>query len=774
VPRLRQYQVLVFFCAFACLVFELVISRLADFHLGFMNSFLAMTITFFGLALGSLHVHFRRSIVERFQPSRALLLVAGVCASTLVVIYIMFARYTIFAVTDSRTWLTTLAWKTLFFTLIFMIPFYVFGRILTVCYHIAREHIGRIYSVDFFGAALGCFLTPVLFHFISLPEVATLLLAAIGILLAAHFHRSWLRTGVLAVILAGGVWGFHAVVFSLEHSLRFDYEYNQDNPPETHEVTSRWNEFSRVQLVRFDYPNGSNRGYKIIHDNARSNVNMTPYVPGRTAKPSVLDAAELPFILGRKTDDIMVMFAGCGNEMVRFNEFTGGKANITGVELNGLCRDIARDTPEVASYRLAEFYKLPNIDFRIEEGRSFLMRNTRKYDIIFVGSSAPTSVAVTGHTRKYLYTVEAFDLYLNALKPNGLLVFDFQPLGGDVETMKATFAQRGVANFPEHVVLISSVFGRFRAGTYDFIVSSDAFTPEEILRLSKFTPAAEQQIRYAPFHDNPPNEPIVATVLSPPEANEKVLTDDRPYSLEVDFANYRLRPSEAQLKNDIYYMSWVKVTTLILICGLALLVIAASCLSRARRPPFSILVYLLLTGFSYMLVEVVFIAKLELFLQNLLVSMASVISIFLLTSGIGSLTHKRVAGRLGMTLFPLIVAGLVAGSPFALEFLLHHLLWLPLFAKLLVVAIVIAPVGIALGMFYPHAVGCLVQGGHENAVPITYGISTLSSVIGATYAMTVMLTTGFNQVLYQAAAGYMALWLFLLIYALTVKKRVLV
>jgi len=555
--------------------------------------------------------------------------------------------------------------------------------------------------------------------------------------------------------------------------MKFDYEGTDPNRPVTHEILSRWNEFSRVQLVRFEPPGGGQNYYKIIHDNARSNVHVTPYVPDKTSKPDVLDAKELPFILGRQVNDILVMFAGCGSDMVQFNEYTGGKANIVGVELNPLCRDIARDAPELASFRLGEFYQRPNIDLRIEEGRGFLMRNTKKYDFIYVGSSAPTSLSVTGHTRKYLYTVEAFGLYLDALKPGGMLVFDFQPLGKNVETLKEAFARRGSANFTECILAVSSNFGRYTRGSYDLAVTPGGFTPEEVQRLVSFCPSAKEQVRYAPFYENPRGEFIVDAILAPPEPAKMQVTDDRPYVLEIDFDHYKLRPTKQDLSNDLYYLSWIRITTLIVICGLAAMFIALSSLSRKRRLPGSILIYLLITGFCYLLVEVIFIAKLELFLQNLLVSMACVISIFLLTSGIGSLTYKRVAGRLGMRLFPFLVAAIVCLSPFALDFLLHHLLGLPLVLRLVAAAVVTAPVGAALGMFYPYAVNSLVRHERENAVPITYGISTLSSVIGATYAMTLMQHTGFNHMLFQATAGYLLLGVIVLIYSLLAKKNLL-
>jgi len=770
---LRSGRLLVFCSAFACLLFELIISRLADFHLGYLNSYLALPITFLGLALGSLHAHFRPAIIERFRASRALIGLAAACAVTLLLIYVLFSRYTIFAVSDRRVWFTALPAKTCLFTIVFILPFYVFGRILTTCYHRWRSQIGKIYAADFFGAALGCFLTPVLFHYLSLPEVTTLLLGAICLMLLLFFHRAWWRTCLFAGAAAGLLAGYYVQIDRLEHSMRYEYNNPDGTGPRTREIASRWNEFSRVQLVRFEFPDPKRNYYKIIHDNARSNVHVAPYVPGKTRRPAALDAKELPFILGRNTDDILVMFAGCGAEMVQFNEYTSGKARITGVELNPLCRDFAVEAPELAGHRLAEFYALPNIDLRIEEGRGFLMRDTRQYDFIYVGSSAPTSLSVTGHTRKYLYTVEAFESYLAALKPGGLLVFDHQPLYQNIQTMRAAFARRGIPDFEQCVLLIGSSFGRYVKGSYDFAVAPGGFTAEEVERLVRFSPAARQQVRYAPFHANPAKEPVVASVTSRPANARPDVTDDRPFVLEIDFSNYHLWPTKAELSGDLFYLSWIKITTLIALTTLAAGFIVLAMLSKSRRLPPSVLIYLVVTGFCYLIVEVIFIARLELYLQDLLVSMACVISVFLLTSGAGSMAYQHVAGRLGMRLFPLVVSMLVCLSPGMLDFLMAHLHGLPLPGRVLAAALVMAPTGAALGMFYPYAVNRLVLGNCENAVPITYGVSTLSSVIGATYAMTVMQHMGFNHMLYQAGVGYLALGFFVVLYTLVSRKRVL-
>jgi hypothetical protein len=85
-----------------------------------------------------------------------------------------------------------------------------------------------------------------------------------------------------------------------------------------------------------------------------------------------------------------------------------------------------------------------------------------------------------------------------------------------------------------------------------------------------------------------------------------------------------------------------------------------------------------------------------------------------------------------------------------------RLLSIPLPLKVLCVALSVVPAGTFLGMFYPFGVARVVDAGHRAAVPATYAIATLSSVWGASWAMTAIINLGFSTVTLIGAAGYAA------------------
>jgi len=210
----------------------------------------------------------------------------------------------------------------------------------------------------------------------------------------------------------------------------------------------------------------------------------------------------------------------------------------------------------------------------------------------------------------------------------------------------------------------------------------------------------------------------------------------------------------------------MKIQTLFVILLIPITIMIALVLFTGKTMPSpTVFTFLVISGFCYMLCQIVFIGKLELFLENPLFSMALLISIFLFTNGFGSTLVDKLSGKINIRLFPFIVAGVVLVSFLLTVVGTKYLLTTFYLVKILYVIVVIAPVGLCLGFFYPYAIQWLNKTEQAYAVPVTYGISTLSSVMGATYAMTMIINLGYSNVLIQAIVGYFVLGVFLLIAA---------
>jgi hypothetical protein len=523
------------------------------------------------------------------------------------------------------------------------------------------------------------------------------------------------------------------------------------------EIAHKWNELSRVSLLKIAGQGKSQ--YKIIHDNAESRVNVGAYNPNNPYRINPRNFTALPFICGKHTRDVLVMFAGCGQQMLEIYDYSNRKAKVTGVEINPLVKDIATTAPELTEYRLKEFYDLEHIELVIEEGRSFLETNNTKYDCIYIASDAPTLNYKTGHSRKYLDTIEAMTEYLKHLKKDGLLLFDNQPAKHKLYSLAKIFEQEDIGDIENNVIVLSRMWG-----IRDYIILSlTPFTPEEVNRIVTHW---QEIIYYAPGHAS--NHIECEQIIRAESATEiNLVTDNRPFVRKIEWLRYKLFPSIRQIKDIRYYQSWVKITTLLLVVVFLVAPLLWFYSSRTNMPPMNMLSYLLMTGFCYMLCEITFMAKLELFIGNPLYSMALLLCVFLIANAVGSVLFQKLQARLWMTIMPLLVAGIILVTVWIMDQVVKELLGFSLLIKIPIVVVLISPTAVCLGLFYPYIITWLSNNKMAHTIPVTYGISTMSSVAGAVYAMTMIINLGYNNVIYQAVVGYAALYLTIVIYKMT-------
>ena len=259
---------------------------------------------------------------------------------------------------------------------------------------------------------------------------------------------------------------------------------------------------------------------------------------------------------------------------------------------------------------------------------------------------------------------------------------------------------------------------------------------------------------YEPFERA--SDEIRALVEGPPAPLSELVTDDQPFVSPVDWGAFTFAPDPEKMRIASYASSWTKVLTVLLLSGVSLLVLAAARLlgRRAGRVPLAWLAYFFVSGVSYMAVEIGLMAKVELFLGNPLYAIAVILALFLLSNALGAyLQDKRriLRGPLTMILYTTLAVG---WSVLAATLLNTHLLSLPLALKVVAVAVAVFPAGLCLGMYYPFGVGRLVAAGRERTIPMTYGIATLSSVLGSALAMTGITNVGFSTMIALGAAGY--------------------
>ena len=175
--------------------------------------------------------------------------------------------------------------------------------------------------------------------------------------------------------------------------------------------------------------------------------------------------------------------------------------------------------------------------------------------------------------------------------------------------------------------------------------------------------------------------------------------------------------------------------------------------AAARVPPLWF-AYLLTSGVGYMCVEIGLIAKTELFVGNPLYAVALNLAVFLVANAVGALLQDNIGlMRSGVWLIGATLVS-VAWGVGAVEVLNATLLSMPLLLKAVGVLIAVFPAGLVLGTFYPYCVAQLVAADKGPTVPMTYGLTTLASVLGSSFAMTAIIDLGFSRVIAIGAVCY--------------------
>ncbi len=195
--------------------------------------------------------------------------------------------------------------------------------------------------------------------------------------------------------------------------------------------------------------------------------------------------------------------------------------------------------------------------------------------------------------------------------------------------------------------------------------------------------------------------------------------------------------------------------------------------AMSHGPSAMSLLYFIAIGLGYILAEIAFIQRFVLFLGHPTYALTVVIFMMLLASGAGSLFSRRWLSRTSQVWVPLILTiALLALYVFALPPVLRTLIGLPFALKLLVCAVVLVPLGLAMGMPFPTGLRALADahqqagvpsapasgamGWEDNTIEWAWALNAASSVLGSVLAMLIAIQWGLGVTLACGAAAYLA------------------
>ncbi|MDP6705631.1 MAG: SAM-dependent methyltransferase [Alphaproteobacteria bacterium] len=476
--------------------------------------------------------------------------------------------------------------------------------------------------------------------------------------------------------------------------------------------------------------------------------------------------------------EVLVLGAGGGEDVLRGLYHRARR--IEAVELNGDLISLARERHGAFAGHL---YERPEVTVHIADARGFIAATRQRFDLIQLPLSG-TSAGAGALGESYLYTVEAFERYLDRLAPGGWLAVtrhvklpprDSLKL---VATAREALGRTGVEDARARLVLIRSW------ATTTLAIKNGTIAAPDIAAIRDFVTARGFDLVYHPgmvrgeanrfnllaepaFHDG-------TVALLGPEAGAfqdrykfdlRPARDDRPYFF--DFFRWRALPEvlAASRLGGAVLLDWghlILVATLLQAAVFALLLILAPLVLIERRLPRTrakvrAAAYFLLIGLAFLFIEIASIQRFVLFLGHPLYALAVVLAAFLVFAGLGSGASARLAARrpadaLGLAV--LAIAVLTLGHVWLLPTAFEALGGLAVAAKIALAVILIAPLAFAMGMPFPIVLARLRET-MPDFVPWAWGVNGAASVLAAVLAALLAMAFGFGAVALLALVCYL-------------------
>jgi len=170
-------------------------------------------------------------------------------------------------------------------------------------------------------------------------------------------------------------------------------------------------------------------------------------------------------------------------------------------------------------------------------------------------------------------------------------------------------------------------------------------------------------------------------------------------------------------------------------------------------------VYFAGAGVGYLAIEVALLQKYGLFLGHPNYALSIVLAALLLATGVGSLLSGPIVKALGAVRFvSYVLAGVILVEWFLVLPRLPALIGLPLFIRSAFVFLLVAPIGVCLGVFMPSAVEMLKQRAPA-FVPWAWGVNGIFSVLAPVAGIAFSMTWGINALLLSAVPIYLVVGL---------------
>lgn len=716
----------VFLITLSGLIFEIGLTRIYSATIWYHFAFVAISVALLGWGLGGLALHaLKRRITPTLEKAAVLTALYGLSIPIALWIIVIFPfrleRLSLY-------FLTPLA------------PFFLAGMALSMAFHLRREIAGSLYFADLLGASIGALVVTFLLQAFG-GETTVLIAAVLPMIASAAFSR---RAAPLALLCAAVLAG---VAFTNERSdiLRVTpgelkaMHRHMTEVPSARVTQTGWNAYSRIDAVEGFEPPFLARLY--IDSDAWTNV-----VQWNGDLEGVRDFSTwyraLPFKFFKQPETLIIGPGGGSDVLVAL---ASGSKKVTAVELNPLMLQFVRHYGP----RAGNLYDRPDVEVVQSEGRTFISRADRKFDVIllgFVDSWASVASGGLSLSENYLYTTQAFRGYYDHLTDDGLLAIlrwdaDIPRLvSNSVALLGATEAAKRIV-----VLIEKEENGRTDPPQMIFMLRKRPFTPEEsdaiVNTWSLATPLiVPGRAAAPPFTDLLSGKKTLAEYSAEAQRRVDPVFDDSPFYFAVEKPwgmPYLMRQGLLALVEPVGVM-------------LVLFVAFGKPHGEAVGPYASSVVYFASLGAGFIAIELTLLQNLTLLVGHPIYTLSVLLFTLLATSGLGSSLSKHIPSVWAC----LTVAVLGTIGAFALPIIVPALLPLGQAARIAIAMLIIAPFGLLMGMPFPQGLRKTGRGPLPPP-PFYWGLNGVMSVLGSVGTVVIALLTGFHVAMIMGSACYL-------------------
>lgn len=768
-----RFYIGIFALAFATLSYQILITRFFSVMFYYHLAFAAISICMFGLTRGAMKVY---GDPNRYSQARAGVEFARhACWFALTGVGTMLAYLCAPLVLPASTELVVLGVA----MLAFVVPFTHSGVCVTLLLTRVPYPGGRMYAADLAGAALGCLAIVTALFFID-PVSATFWISAFAALAGWNAARSTdsrkvrrLSAGVTLALLTAAA--AHTGLYL--HGQGHIGVFWAKGQAQTGTLFERWNTFSRVRVTDLGLVAPQGWGWsrppaaKVEQHHLDIDADASTVITRLDRDVSaygylrndVINAAYLV----RQPNDVAVIGVGGGRDILSALHF--GARSITGIEINPAIFEALTD--RFADYS-GHLYSRPGVSLINAEARSYINQSPGRYDLIqisLIDTWAATAAGGLTLTENRLYTIEAWQDFYHALKPEGLLSVSrwYRPDVHRAEFYRlvaiaaAALERHGVAKdqLPRHVVAVNA------ARIVNVITRPVPFGDAEWRQARA---ALEDQGFKILLGPGVTYDDVTSTILtgnadaaffdSLPE-NVSPSTDDKPFFFYTSRLHSLIGQSpRALMQSDS--VAGLGVLALLVVSLLACVYYIALPFARlARRLPLSTIappvVYFSAIGMGFMLIEISQMQRLMVFLGHPVYGLSVILFTLLLFSGLGSMTvgeaqpsRRALLARVAGVVIALAATGLL--TPLVADWAKPEATAI----RILVSVLLLAPPAFFMGMMFPMGLGLWRK--QADLLPFFWSANGITSVFASVLGMALSMQVGIGATFAIGACCYVA------------------